>query len=309
MPLVRQCLKPTTDTQSYLHVYAADYLPYLTDLESRSRPSLYLHSGGPPPASPSAPEAGGDPATSSPLPTASAATALHPELTQSMRGILVDWLVELSTEYSLSPPTLYHAVSLVDRSLTKLPPVPRSQLQCLGCACTLIAAKLHEIHPPTADDFVYISDSTYTRAQITGMESRVCAALEFRLSAVTPESYLETYALAARLPEHGIDVYRYILELTLLDYRYLQHSPSLISAGALCVALASLRLPWTQECTHYSGRTVGELRGVVKQILASMWGAEESSLKTVFGKWKTKKVGEVALKTVPRWEEFDWMGC
>jgi hypothetical protein len=40
-----------------------------------------------------------------------------------------------------------------------------------------------------------------------------------------------------------------------------------------------------------------------------MWGAEESSLKTVFGKWKTKKVGEVALKTVPRWEEFDWMGC
>jgi len=96
----------------------------------------------------------------------------HSSLTQSMRGILIDWLIELTLEYNLSPTTLYHAVSLVDRSLSHLPPVPRAQLQCLGCACMLVSSKLHEIHPPTADDFVYISDSTYTRGQITSTEVR-----------------------------------------------------------------------------------------------------------------------------------------
>ena len=49
----------------------------------------------------------------------------------------------------------------------------------------LISAKYEEIHPPQADDFVYISDNTYTRQQITKMECDVVGALEFRLAGTT----------------------------------------------------------------------------------------------------------------------------
>ena len=38
-------------------------------------------------------------------------------------------------------------------------------------ACTLIASKLVEITPPTADDYVYISDKTYARQEILAMEA------------------------------------------------------------------------------------------------------------------------------------------
>ena len=44
--------------------------------------------------------------------------------------------------------------------------VKKSRLQLLGCACLLIASKYEEIHPPTVEELAYISDDTYTSAQI-----------------------------------------------------------------------------------------------------------------------------------------------
>ena len=58
------------------------------------------------------------------------------------------------------------AVDLVDRYLM-VRECDRSMLQCLGCAAMLIASKFEEIHPPAAEDFVYISDNTYTKSQVS----------------------------------------------------------------------------------------------------------------------------------------------
>ena len=39
----------------------------------------------------------------------------QPDITHSMRAILVDWLVEVAEEYKLQTETLYLAVSYIDR--------------------------------------------------------------------------------------------------------------------------------------------------------------------------------------------------
>lgn len=51
--------------------------------------------------------------------TSSSATLLEnqPHLTEKMRGVLVDWLIELSEEYKLSARTLHLTVVLLNRSL------------------------------------------------------------------------------------------------------------------------------------------------------------------------------------------------
>ena len=77
-----------------------------------------------------------------------------------MRGILIDWLVEVAEEYRLEAETLYLAVNYIDRFLSQVP-VNRSKLQLVGVTCMLVAAKYEEIHPPAVDEFVYISDNTY----------------------------------------------------------------------------------------------------------------------------------------------------
>lgn len=61
------------------------------------------------------------------------------DVTPSMRGVLVDWLVEVAEEYKLVSDTLYLTVSYVDRFLS-LKPIHRQRLQLVGVSAMLIAS-------------------------------------------------------------------------------------------------------------------------------------------------------------------------
>lgn len=63
----------------------------------------------------------------------------QPDITYSMRSILVDWLVEVTEEYKLQTETLYLAVSYIDRFLSYMS-VVRAKLQLVGTAAMFIAA-------------------------------------------------------------------------------------------------------------------------------------------------------------------------
>ncbi len=87
----------------------------------------------------------------------------------------------------------------------------------------LIASKLEEISPPSADDLVYISDHTYTRNEILHMESIILQKLEFRLSAATSADFLRRYLLlrgrreggGGGVDEHMAHLADYLIELAL----------------------------------------------------------------------------------------------
>lgn len=61
------------------------------------------------------------------------------DITANMRGVLVDWLVEVAEEYKLLSDTLYLTVSYVDRFLS-LNSLNRKMLQLLGVSSMLIAS-------------------------------------------------------------------------------------------------------------------------------------------------------------------------
>lgn len=63
----------------------------------------------------------------------------QPDVTYSMRTVLVDWLVEVAEEYKLHNETLYLAVSFIDRFLSVMS-VVRGKLQLLGTAAMFIAS-------------------------------------------------------------------------------------------------------------------------------------------------------------------------
>ena len=87
------------------------------------------------------------------------------DINHSMRSILVDWLVEVSQEYRLDSQTLFMAVSYIDRFLSEMS-VQRGKLQLVGVTAMLLASKYEEIYPPAVDEFVYITDNTYSRDQV-----------------------------------------------------------------------------------------------------------------------------------------------
>lgn len=86
-----------------------------------------------------------------------------------MRALLVDWLTDVHSKFKLLPETLFLTVNIIDRFLT-LKLIRKQQLQLVGVAALMVATKFEEIYPPSANDFVYITDDAYTREEILHME-------------------------------------------------------------------------------------------------------------------------------------------
>jgi len=59
-----------------------------------------------------------------------------------MRGILIDWMMEVSAEFQLKRDTLYQAVNFVDRYLSTVPNVPKWELQLVGVTALFVACKM-----------------------------------------------------------------------------------------------------------------------------------------------------------------------
>ena len=67
---------------------------------------------------------------------------MQQDITTSMRGILVDWMVEVQVQESFDHETLYTGVKLVDIYLSRVKGVPKTQLQLCGATALLIACKV-----------------------------------------------------------------------------------------------------------------------------------------------------------------------
>ena len=67
--------------------------------------------------------------------------AHQPQVTQRMRAVLVDWLVEVQENFELNHETLYLAVQLVDAYLAVVPDVPRDNVQLVGAAALFLSSK------------------------------------------------------------------------------------------------------------------------------------------------------------------------
>lgn len=58
------------------------------------------------------------------------------EVSGRMRGILLDWLIEVHYKFKLLPETLYLCVNLIDRYLQKEKEIQKRKLQLMGGTCT-----------------------------------------------------------------------------------------------------------------------------------------------------------------------------
>ena len=81
-------------------------------------------------------------------------------------------MVEVTEEYKLSDETLFLAIAYVDRYLSTTP-IERQTFQLLGTSCLFIAAKYEEIYPPDVNEFVYVTDDSYSKSQVLQMEMKI----------------------------------------------------------------------------------------------------------------------------------------
>jgi cyclin A len=190
------------------------------------------------------------------------------DLSFSMRAILIDWLVEVAEEYSLQCQTLFLAVAYVDRFLDKVA-IDRSKLQLVGVTAMLLAAKYWEIYPPSIEDFVYISDHTYSRDEVVEMESAILATLKFGLTVPTPWDFSKKFGKVAQLSKTHENQVEYMMELFLMESASLLYKPSLIAASAVFLSLWNSHEPaWNVKMANETGFQLQEIQECVRDLQA-----------------------------------------
>lgn len=194
------------------------------------------------------------------------------ELEWKMRGILVDWLLEVHTRFRLLPETLFLAVNIIDRFLSSKV-VQLDRLQLVGVTAMFIASKYEEVLSPHVQNFRHVADDGFTEQEILSAERFVLEALDYDLSYPNPMNFLRRISKADNYDIQTRTLGKYLLEIGCLDHRFLQYPPSHVAAASMYLARLVLeRGEWDATLAHYAGYTEQDIMPVFKLMVDYLHG-------------------------------------
>uniref|UniRef100_A0A7I4AZF3 Cyclin N-terminal domain-containing protein n=1 Tax=Physcomitrium patens TaxID=3218 RepID=A0A7I4AZF3_PHYPA len=192
------------------------------------------------------------------------------KLSLEARLAAIEWILKVHSFYNYSPLTVALAVNYMDRFLSRyyFPEGKEWMLQLLSVACISLAAKMEESDVPILLDFqVEQEEHIFEAHTIQRMELLVLSTLEWRMSGVTPFSYVDYFfhklgvsdlllrALLSRVSE--------IILKSIRVTTSLQYLPSVVAAASIICALEEVTTIRTGDLL----RTFNELLVNVRKIL------------------------------------------
>ena len=169
------------------------------------------------------------------------------EITWAMRQTLIDWLRQVHLRYHLMPETLWIATNIIDRFLSKRV-VSMVKLQLVGVCAMFIASKYEEILAPSVEEFVFMTANGYRKEEILKGERIILESLEFKVSHYcSPYSWMRRISKADDYDIQTRTLAKYLVEVTLLDHRFLRVKPSLVAAVGMYTARRMLGGEWVSD--------------------------------------------------------------
>ena len=215
------------------------------------------------------------------------------DINEKMRGILIDWIVEVHLKFKLTSETLFLTVNLIDRYLD-LKIIMRNKLQLVGVTAMLIACKYEEIYAPEVKDFVYITDKAYTKDEIFQMENEMLSTLEYNITVPSSYRYMEVFNQYLKIEDNALMFCRYLLELFLVEYKMIKYNPSLLAAASIYLTLKITGKNLTYKIVELSNYTDEVLKECAKDICIILDNVEKCQLQAVRKKFSLPKFMEVA---------------
>lgn len=210
------------------------------------------------------------------------------ELKWEMRSVLIDWVVQVHSRFNLLPETLYLTVNYIDRFLSKRK-VSLSRFQLVGAVALFIAAKYEEINCPTIQEVAYMADNAYSIDDFLKAERFMIDVLEFDMGWPGPMSFLRRTSKADDYDYETRTLAKYLIEITIMDSRFVASQPSWLAAGAHYLSRKLLnRGTWTELHVFYSGYTEVQLKPLATTLLKICENAETHH-KAIFEKYQERK--------------------
>ncbi|XWS24597.1 hypothetical protein CRYUN_Cryun28dG0116800 [Craigia yunnanensis] len=217
------------------------------------------------------------------------------DINERMRGILIDWLIEVHYKFELMDETLYLTVNLIDRFLA-VQQIVRKKLQLVGVTAMLLACKYEEVSVPVVEDLILISDKAYSRKEVLDMEKLMINILQFNLSLPTPYVFMRRFLKAAQSNKKLELLSFFMIELCLVEYEMLKFPPSLLAAAAIFTAQCTLSgcKHWRKTIEWYTTYSAEQLMDCSRMMVTFHQKAGTGKLTGIQKKYSTSKYGYAA---------------
>ncbi|XP_072550401.1 cyclin Dx [Salminus brasiliensis] len=175
------------------------------------------------------------------------------------REELAKWTLEVCCDCGCDESVFPLAVSLLDRYLSATLSLPSSPY-CLAAACILVASKLVESEPVSADTLCAAAEYEFLASNLREMERVLLGTLRWDVAAVTPQDFMPHFLSCLEELEGDSADRDFIVTLRrhsdtlaamcVCDSRFLGTPASLVSAAAVNSAIRGLEAKGQREMSH-----------------------------------------------------------
>ena len=108
----------------------------------------------------------------------------------------------------------------------------------------------------------------YTATQILNKEADIIAHLDFKLIITSTYKFFEPFSVAVGLQTKNQHLAHYILELSLLQPKFLNYSPSLMAASVIYLIkkIRKSESPWNEQMAELLGYEERDLKICAKDL-------------------------------------------
>jgi hypothetical protein len=158
------------------------------------------------------------------------------DITNKMREILIDWLIELHYKLNLKEETLFLTVKIIDLYLL-CKPICKNVFQLLGITALLIACKIYEMFSPSIKTLVYFTNEACIEEQVIRMEREIIFELNIDFTEPSQYDLYEIIRKRISLTDYECDKIKCLFELSLINYEFIKYSS--LEIGLAVILLVS----------------------------------------------------------------------
>ena len=219
---------------------------------------------------------------------------LQHEVTWRMRGVLVDWVIEIHYIFQLLPETLFLSVNIIDRFLS-LRTVALGKLQLVGITALYIATKFEETQCPNIQDFLFMTDTAVVEDELIKAERFMLQVLDFNLCIPNPVNFFRRVCNdELKCDVHTRTLAKYFMEIACVDHTFIGVRPSEVAAASLWLSRKMLaKGRWNNSFTKIAGYTPEELKSTVTAMLNFL--SQAVTHDAFFKKWSSKKLSKASI--------------
>lgn len=202
------------------------------------------------------------------------------DINQSMRSILIDWLIDVHNKLNFKPETLYMTIYIIDSYLSQKI-IQRKRFQLLGVTALLISTKFNEVYSRRLIDYVFITDNAYTIEDIKIMEKEISKTLNFNFLIPSALSFYEIISknIGITGDKDKYNFGEFLIQSFLIDFRSLSYSYSTIAYTSCYLVMKFYQMKNYQICfdnKFYSVKNNSNIvfdnngNGVIKECAQNM---------------------------------------